>query len=126
MNVVLLSFSLEPQLGYSHHRYRKQPLFLETSHIIKRREPPRKEAIYSRQGESKARSHGQREWLFLGFVGSHVVALLLLFLTLCKTHSLEKAGFAQLAEGSQLFKLPNYKLRHINSSQPPCGGIIDH
>jgi len=48
------------------------------------------------------------------------------FLTLCKTHSLEKAGFTWLSEGSLLFKLPNYKLRHINSSQLPCGGITDH
>lgn len=126
MNVALLSFSLEVQPEHSRHRYGKQPLFLETGHIIKHREPPREEAICSRQGESKARSRGQREWLFLGFVGSRVVALLLFFLTLCKTRSLEKAGFTQLAEGSLLFKLPNYKLRHINSSQPPCGGIIDH
>lgn len=86
MNVVLLSFSLEPQLGYSHHRYGKQPLFLETSHIIKHRKPPRKEAICSRQGESKARSHGQHEWLFLGFVGSCVVALLLFSLR-CVKHT---------------------------------------
>lgn len=126
MNVALLSFPLEPQLGYAHHQYGKQSLFLETSNIIKHREPPREEAICGRQGESKVRSHGQHQWLFLGFVGSRVVVLLLFFLTLCKTHSLEKAGFTQLAEGSLLFKLPNYKLRHINSSQPPRGGIIDH
>lgn len=44
----------------------------------------------------------------------------------CVKHSLEKAGFTQLAKGSPLLKLPNYKLRHINSSQSPCGGIIDH
>lgn len=46
-------------------------------------------------------------------------------LSLCRTHSLEKAGFTQLAEGSVLFKLPNYTLRHINSSEPPCRGIRD-
>ena len=86
MNVVLLSFSLEPQLEYSHHRYGKQPLFLETSHIIKRREPPREEAIYSRQGESKVRSHGQLSGCFLALL--EAVWLLCCFCSLrCVKHT---------------------------------------
>lgn len=79
-----------------------------------------------RQGEKEAKGHRQCEQLFLGFVGSCVFSLLLFYLALHKACSLEKAGFTQRAEGAQLFKLPNYKLRHTDSSQPPRAGIMHH
>lgn len=80
MNIVLLSFSLGPQLGYSHQKYGKEPLFLETN---QHREPPRREVVCRRE----QRSHGQHEWLFLGFIGSCVFVLLLFFPFHCEEHS---------------------------------------
>lgn len=91
MIVVLLYFSLGPQLGYSNHQYGKQPLFLKqasTGNLLGERlfVAESKEAMGSISG------------CFLALL--EAVCLFCCFFppfSLCRTHSLQKAGFTQLS-----------------------------